>query len=256
MKKNKNKERPLLKKCLVQIGGQIFTGIILSKMLIFWAFFWNVRQTFNILRGLGPMGRWKSFKGFGAADASKPLKMLNFSAPSVPNPLKYRICWICWISPGGRPFPTPARKNSTYSTVWGVWGQKRAQIQHFKGFGGISAKKFNIFNILRGLGPAARSNSTPNPLKCWISNQRKVSSWTFRGGIPEQESDMWAVLVPQRKNTRIRTKMGEIHELFVFALFLVWFAGATPDPTDPKPLKMLNLSWICWTSSGWCLHSP
>ena len=25
------------------------------------------------------------------------------------------------------------------------------------------------------------------------------------------------------------TKMGEIHELFVFALSLVWFAGATPD---------------------------
>ena len=32
-----------------------------------------------------------------------------------------------------------------------------------------------------------------------------------------------------RKNTRIHTKMGEIHELFVLALFLVWFAGATPD---------------------------
>ena len=25
------------------------------------------------------------------------------------------------------------------------------------------------------------------------------------------------------------TKIGEIHELFVLALFLVWFAGATPD---------------------------
>ena len=24
--------------------------------------------------------------------------------------------------------------------------------------------------------------------------------------------------------------MGEIHELFVLALSLVWFAGATPDP--------------------------
>ena len=27
------------------------------------------------------------------------------------------------------------------------------------------------------------------------------------------------------------TKMGEIHELFVWALSLVWFAGATPDKT-------------------------
>ena len=25
------------------------------------------------------------------------------------------------------------------------------------------------------------------------------------------------------------TKMGEIHELFVLALYLVWFAGATPE---------------------------
>ena len=31
-----------------------------------------------------------------------------------------------------------------------------------------------------------------------------------------------------RKNTRIHKK-GEIHDLFVLALSLVWFAGATPD---------------------------
>ena len=31
------------------------------------------------------------------------------------------------------------------------------------------------------------------------------------------------------KETRIH-KNGEIHELFVLALSLVWFAGATPDP--------------------------
>ena len=28
------------------------------------------------------------------------------------------------------------------------------------------------------------------------------------------------------------TKMGEIHELFVLALSLVWFAGATPDKCE------------------------
>ena len=28
------------------------------------------------------------------------------------------------------------------------------------------------------------------------------------------------------------TKMGEIHEFFVLALSLVWFAGATPDEED------------------------
>ena len=37
------------------------------------------------------------------------------------------------------------------------------------------------------------------------------------------------------------TKMGEIHELFVLTLFLVWFAGATPD----FPTKGQN-----WSISG------
>ena len=37
------------------------------------------------------------------------------------------------------------------------------------------------------------------------------------------------MLVFLRTNTTIHKKMGEIHELFVLALALVWFAGATPD---------------------------
>ena len=37
------------------------------------------------------------------------------------------------------------------------------------------------------------------------------------------------MLVFPRENTRIHTKMGEIHELFVLPFSLVWFAGATPD---------------------------
>ena len=32
-----------------------------------------------------------------------------------------------------------------------------------------------------------------------------------------------------KENTRIHRKMGEIHELFVLSLSLVWFAGATPE---------------------------
>ena len=43
------------------------------------------------------------------------------------------------------------------------------------------------------------------------------------------------MLVFLRKNTRIGIKMGEIHELFVVALSLVWFAGATPEKTPAKP---------------------
>ena len=33
---------------------------------------------------------------------------------------------------------------------------------------------------------------------------------------------------PNEKTPEL-TKMGEIHELFVLALSLVWFAGATPE---------------------------
>ena len=32
--------------------------------------------------------------------------------------------------------------------------------------------------------------------------------------------------------------MGEIHELFVLALSLVWFAGATPDSLDLKSVAV------------------
>ena len=35
-----------------------------------------------------------------------------------------------------------------------------------------------------------------------------------------------------KENTRIHKK-GEIHELFVLALSLVWFAGASPEPLGP-----------------------
>ena len=41
--------------------------------------------------------------------------------------------------------------------------------------------------------------------------------------------ELFAGAFRKRKNTRIHTKMGEIHELFVLALSLVWFAGATPE---------------------------
>ena len=35
-----------------------------------------------------------------------------------------------------------------------------------------------------------------------------------------------------KENTPEFTKMGEIHELFVLDLSLVWFAGATPDSRE------------------------
>ena len=37
-----------------------------------------------------------------------------------------------------------------------------------------------------------------------------------------------------RKKTPEFTKMGEIHEFFILALSLVWFAGATPERIGPS----------------------
>ena len=48
-----------------------------------------------------------------------------------------------------------------------------------------------------------------------------------------------------KENTRIHTKTGEIHELFVLALSLVWFAGATPD--SRRLLFMcVCVFFVCW----------
>ena len=60
-------------------------------------------------------------------------------------------------------------------------------------------------------------------------NQRKVGSWTFCRGVPEQKFDVWIVLVFLWKNTRIHKNGRHSYELFVLALSLVWFAGATPE---------------------------
>ena len=50
-------------------------------------------------------------------------------------------------------------------------------------------------------------------------NQRKVGSWTFHRGIPEQKFEMWIVLVFLRKNTRIH-KNGRNSWIFRFGPFL------------------------------------
>ena len=49
----------------------------------------------------------------------------------------------------------------------------------------------------------------------------------FSRVIPEQKFNVNRACFPKKKTPEF-TKMGEIHELFVLALSLVWFAGATP----------------------------
>ena len=46
--------------------------------------------------------------------------------------------------------------------------------------------------------------------------------------------------------------MGETHELFVLALSLVWFAGATPDSTALALESVLfhHAKQMCWQESS------
>ena len=62
------------------------------------------------------------------------------------------------------------------------------------------------------------------------ANQTKERSVheLFAGAFRNKSSICESCLFSQGKTPEF-TKKGEIHELFVLALFLVWFAGATPE---------------------------
>ena len=64
------------------------------------------------------------------------------------------------------------------------------------------------------------------------ANQTKEGSAheLFAGAFRNKSSICESCLFYKEKHTRIHREMGEIHELFVLALSLVWFAGTTPDP--------------------------
>ena len=73
------------------------------------------------------------------------------------------------------------------------------------------------------------------------ANQTKKSQFmNFSQGRSGTKVQCESCLFSQGKTPEF-TKMGEIHELFVLTLSLVWFAGATPDfistatgPPDPE----------------------
>ena len=82
----------------------------------------NIFNIFNILRGLGPLRRSiQHFKGFGDMRVSKPLKMLNLSAPMAPNPLNIYLPITCWEKESIHR-PAPAR-NFSLLKKWGHWGK-------------------------------------------------------------------------------------------------------------------------------------
>ena len=76
-----------------------------------------------------------------------------------------------------------------------------------------------------------------DPRALWALNQewprqtkpKKGQFMNFSRGHSGTKFNVNRACLPEEKNSRMHTKMGEIHELLVLALSLVWFAGATPD---------------------------
>ena len=102
-------------------------------------------------------------------------------------------------------------------------------------------------------------------------NQRKASSWTFSGGIPEQKFNMNRSCFPKEKHQNSQ-KWAKFMNFSFWPFFLVWFAGATPEmctlskrPSAKSPQervpggKFLSLPWRMWCSFrkfwGWQILS-
>ena len=75
-------------------------------------------------------------------------------------------------------------------------------------------------------------------------NQRRPVHELFPGAFRNRSSICESCLFSPRKNTRIHTKMGKIHELFILALCLVWFAGASRCFSSLAKMSTTN----CWRS--------
>ena len=105
--------------------------------------------------------------------------------------------------------------------------------------------------------PSKCDSGTPKTL----SNQewprqtkpKKGQFMNFSQGHSGTKVQCESCLFSQGKTPEL-TKMGEIHELFVLALSLVWFAWATPDPR--KCRKIPGNSGFLFNNIGMQIESP
>ena len=115
------------------------------------------------------------------------------------------------------------KKSQLKSTKWGVFisdlrcWERTPKIQ-WKGPLGVCSLARAAACVRSGVAPANQTK------------ERSVHQNFSQGHSGTKVKFVNLVLVFLRKtSTRIHLKMCEIHELFVLALSLVWFAGATPD---------------------------
>ena len=78
-----------------------------------------------------------------------------------------------------------------------------------------------LLEIESGVSPANQTKERPGK-----PNQTKGQFMNFSGDKLEQKFDVNRACFPKEKRQNSHKHGREIHELFVLALFLVWFAGA------------------------------
>ena len=110
-----------------------------------------------------------------------------------------------------------------------IWGSK---VQVFEGqLSGRVPPPSGARYVLTPPYPGLRGNLSNFDAKSTIQLGEKTPKGQvvpFSRVYPEQKFNVNRACFP-KENHQNSQKLGEIHELFVLALSLVWFAGATPD---------------------------
>ena len=86
-------------------------------------------------------------------------------------------------------------------------------------------------------------------------NQKKVQFMNFSQGCSRTKVQCESCLFSRGKTPEF-TKMGEIHELFVLVLSLVWFAGATPELSAGFSAQVLGFNFLLFLSVLNSLKTP
>ena len=107
-------------------------------------------------------------------------------------------------------------------TIWGSWRKLSLEQQRHLG-----PESQDSQHKLKGINPGAVS------LQKWPrqTKPKKGQFMNFSQRHSGTEIQCESCLFSSGKTPEF-TKMGEIHEIFVLAQSLVWFAGATPDPSN------------------------
>ena len=132
-------------------------------------------------------------------------------------------CFFWWFS---LPFSKKNKERKDRVPPWAQWSSFGRANSPCPAAKGVRQEEF---------GKKATKKGTEASEKVTPAKQTKERSVheLFAGAFRNKSSICESCLFSQGKPPEF-TKMGEIHELFVLALSLVWFAGATPEKHQKK----------------------